>query len=238
MQRKVIPASTQKPDNTKSRPRSSLLSWLFNRQENNHASSSSATVDEARHTNNSHVPANLSEHYMKTSHSAPTTAPAHEGSNKYLLPIVVTESDSQIQIPNRRQSHLYTPFHNQFQDIDTNNTVIPDKRRSYYVSQLAPIPDASNSTSSLSRSASWQPSSSSSALSSPQQLHIPVVDNIPARRTSRNYSEDPEIQAKLDAILSSEKAYFLSHVLHNNDALTRNNPNMYRRSTTPSSRPL
>jgi hypothetical protein len=269
MQQKT--ASNQKPDSSrKPRQRSSLLSWIFNRHENNNDSPSSATINEASYkteTNNSYINPSLTD-YMRTSHSAPTTV--HGGSNKHLsispcrnvqetqtIPrteIVITgsiDNDSEIQIPNRRQSHLYTPFHNQFQDINNNEgveNVISDantKRRSFYGNQLSPIPDLSNSsTSSLSRSASWQPSSStasSATLLSPHQLQNSTMDSIPARRTSRNYSEDPEIQAKLNAILSSEKGYFLSHVLHNNnnsETLNNNNTNVYRRSTTPASRPL
>lgn len=287
MQRR--PAS-QKPNNCKSRQRSSLLSWVFNRHESNNDPSLSATIDEdGSNTETINNYNNAREYYMRSSLSAPTTAPLHREADKHIstdprrdvqqrqpisrTEIVVTNSiecnpdnninEPMIQIPNRRQSHLYTPFHDQFQGISRNNndaeSVISDassKRKSCYVSHLSPIPDQSNSTS-LSRSASWQPSSSSapsSALLSPHQLQNATIDNIPARRTSRNYSEDPEIQAKLDAILNSEKTYFMSHALHNtndyydnnntnnnnssNGALNKNNTNMYRRSTTPANRPL
>lgn len=108
-----------------------------------------------------------------------------------------------LEIPNRRQSHLYTPYHQQQQIVDTSDTVSLDtyqyKRRSY-------LPPSNNeSSSSLTRSATWQPSSSQQ-----QNTHNLKVDDIPTRRTSRNYSDNPEIQAKLNAVLNSDK---ISHII-------------------------
>ncbi|KAI8049427.1 uncharacterized protein B0P05DRAFT_332732 [Gilbertella persicaria] len=117
----------------------------------------------------------------------------------------------QVEIPNRRQSHLYTPFH------DSDEAYV-NKRRSFYSTQLSTIPDnATLSTSSLTRSATWQPSSHQTQ---------EQVDKIPARRTSKNYSEDPEVQAKLNAVLNSEKTYYLSYMIHQQDKKA-----LYRRST-------
>lgn len=39
------------------------------------------------------------------------------------------------------------------------------------------------------------------------------VSDIPARRTSRNYSGNPEIQAKMNALLNSDRATYISNLL-------------------------
>ncbi|KAF1807451.1 hypothetical protein V8B55DRAFT_1465853 [Mucor lusitanicus] len=178
----------------------------------------------------------------------------------------------QVQIPDRRQSHLYTLYLNK-EDQEGGSeeeatTLIDYRHKSYYQSQLSPAINVidvttSNSSTTLTRSATWQPSSTTSQMPPSNQYLSPhptpspppppvpphghaacpslttaqgTAENmIPARRTSRNYSEDPEIQAKLDALLQSEKATYLSHMIQNNNL---SNTNMYRRSTTPKSRKL
>ncbi|GAN02582.1 hypothetical protein MAM1_0024d02026 [Mucor ambiguus] len=172
----------------------------------------------------------------------------------------------QVRIPDRRQSHLYTLYMNkedQEGGSEEATTLIDYRHKSYYQSQLSPVINvidvASSSSTTLTRSATWQPSSTTSQIPPSNQYlspHSPpppvpphafaappslsaaqgTTENmIPARRTSRNYSEDPEIQAKLDALLQSEKATYLSHMIQNNNS---SNTNMYRRSTTPKSRKL
>ncbi|KAL9536669.1 hypothetical protein MBANPS3_012465, partial [Mucor bainieri] len=159
----------------------------------------------------------------------------------------------QVQIPDRRQSHLYTLYLNkedQEGGSDEATTLIDYRHKSYYQSQLSPainvIDVTSSSSTTLTRSATWQPSSSTSQMPPPNQYlspHSPpppvpphafvaspslstaqgTAENmIPARRTSRNYSEDPEIQAKLDALLQSEKATYLSHMIQNNNLSNTN----------------
>ncbi|CAO0789695.1 unnamed protein product [Mucor circinelloides] len=165
----------------------------------------------------------------------------------------------QVQIPDRRQSHLYTLYLNREAEEGSEEVtaLIDYRHKSYYQSQLSPainvIDVTSSNSTTLTRSATWQPSSSTSQIPpsnqflSPQLPPPPVPPHtfvasttqataenmIPARRTSRNYSEDPEIQAKLDALLQSEKAAYLSHMIQNSNL---SNTNMYRRSTTPKSR--
>ncbi|KAK4517393.1 uncharacterized protein ATC70_000728 [Mucor velutinosus] len=172
----------------------------------------------------------------------------------------------QVQIPDRRQSHLYTLYLNkedQEGESEEATTLIDYRHKSFYQSQLSPainvIDVTSSSSTTLTRSATWQPSSSTSQVPPSNQYLSPhpspppvpphafivspshptaqgTAENmIPARRTSRNYSEDPEIQAKLDALLQSEKATYLSHMIQNNNL---SNTNMYRRSTTPKGRNL
>lgn len=174
---------------------------------------------------------------------------------------VVKKGGEEIQIPDRRQSHLYTPFHDSntlHNDNNTTNYTYQNTRRSYYVSNLAPI-DTDISNSSLSRSATWQPSSSASSsvnnattTNNISLLNTPGNNNcqylgpqtdIPARRTSRNYANNPEIQAKLDAMFNSDRANLLSTVIHNYNVEqsptatnSNNNTIIYRRSTTPGSR--
>lgn len=165
----------------------------------------------------------------------------------------------QVQIPDRRQSHLYTLYLNREAEEGSEEVtaLIDYRHKSYYQSQLSPainvIDVSSSNSTTLTRSATWQPSSSTSQMPPPNQFLSPQLppppvpphtfvastaqatteNMIPARRTSRNYSEDPEIQAKLDALLQSEKAAYLSHMIQNSNL---SNTNMYRRSTTPKSR--
>lgn len=183
MERSVLKAPLKKPD----RPRSSFLSWLFN-------SSSSATQEEKSKPN------------LSYSTPIPTTQPALPPPP----PPAAAAACDNVEIPNRRQSHLYTPFHKE-----------DNKRRSYYSQQLSPT--ANISSSSLTRSATWQASTASN------HTQTQKVELIPDRRTSRNYADNPEIQAKLDAMLHSDKASYLTAVLQNGS-----NNNINRRSTTPS----
>ncbi|KAI8350148.1 hypothetical protein BD560DRAFT_439072 [Blakeslea trispora] len=133
----------------------------------------------------------------------------------------------QIEIPDRRQSQLYTIYHNPGQELQIN----VNKRRSFYACQPTEPDNAPStscsSSSSLTRSATWQPSSNNNTHSNnDNETHLQPADIIPARRTSRNYSEDPEIQAKLNAVLNSERTFHLSHILR------ENNPNRQIQTNT------
>ncbi|KAI9257585.1 hypothetical protein EDC94DRAFT_614894 [Helicostylum pulchrum] len=185
----------------KGRPKS-FLSWIFR---NNSVPVSDETDEEEESYNQVR-----DRHMMNTSFSSPTTY-THSS-------IEATSNRNDIEIPNRRQSHLYTPFHGN----------IPDdyKRRSCY---LAPL-DANISSSSLTRSATWQPSSTTTTTTNEHVLLD--ADIIPDRRTSRNYAANPEIQARLDAMLNSDRTTYLSTVLQRGGG--SGNSNVQRRSTTPS----
>jgi hypothetical protein len=214
----VNPASLKKTV----RPRSSFLSWIFN--------STSATSTEKNDNEEAEKVSNKLEvrerDLMNTSYSTPTAT----GSYTHLRNADTNKPSGDVEIPNRRQSHLYTPFHN---NIDQGTTPVVDniynKRRSYYTSSLSPL-DANISSASLTRSATWQPSTSASP-----NTQTPNVDIIPDRRTSRNYANNPEIQARLDAMLNSDKTSYLATVLHNG-APPSTNTNVNRRSTTPANR--
>lgn len=288
-QRKVASTDMKKS----ARPKSSILSRILHgntlatatRTIDSSTEESNNTDDDEytnKNDNNSNKLEILNrEHYlMTTSFSSPTTtigtytqlraeyntltqalSPEIQINNKNCDENIKANQD--IIIPSRRQSNLYTPYHdrNEFTSTSPISTLNTDyynsKRRSYY---LAPPTDASmsNNASSLSRSATWQPSSSLSASSNttaatiindiPREScdhdHITNADIIPARRTSRNYATNPEIQAKLDAMLKSDKAVFLSKTLAQHHHHTQNgesnqlsnndtNSNVRRRSTTP-----
>ncbi|CAO3634413.1 unnamed protein product [Mucor fragilis] len=285
---------------SKTRPKSTFLSWILN---NGAADSKSSSLSKDQNTNvpgehdsymasaenNSlsmrnqylNVKLEITDDANKTESYANT-----ENNYKRNNNISVTQKDKsaaiscapglsagyhrqqqqQVQIPDRRQSHLYTLYLNkedQEGGSEEATTLIDYRHKSYYQSQLSPainMVDATSSTSTtLTRSATWQPSSSTSQIPPSNQYlspHSPpppvpphafvaslspstaqgTAENmIPARRTSRNYSEDPEIQAKLDALLQNEKATYLSHMIQNNNL---SSTNMYRRSTTPKSRKL
>ncbi|KAI9363633.1 hypothetical protein BD770DRAFT_424587 [Pilaira anomala] len=181
---------------------------------------------------------------MNTSYSCSTVTTATNSSINSLQvatnhPMINHHSD--IEIPSRRQSHLYTPFHKNNKNTEPSEIILSDsselyQRRSYYSAQLTTntnTTDLNISTSSLTRSATWQPSGASpstvinNTLEHPDQsLH---ADCIPDRRTSRNYAANPEIQARLNAMLNSDRASYLSSVLQS----STNNTTVHRRSTTP-----
>lgn len=288
-QRKVIAP----PTTNKNRPKSSFLSWILNSSTDKSASShpSSAlttiipdeihnnrsnSIENSRLSKNQYINTKLElpDDVDKTQSYANTEYAYKRNINSVtkresttIIPCseaTAVASYQQVQIPDRRQSHLYAPFHDtekEEEEVEETTTLFDYKHRSYYTSQLSPtinvIDVTSSNSTTLTRSATWQPSSSSSQLPPSSQLLSPLPPSpsppplprhsylasptgaaenmIPARRTSRNYSEDPEIQAKLNAVLNSEKATYLSHVIQNNNL---SNTNMYRRSTTPKSRKL
>ncbi|KAG2202072.1 hypothetical protein INT47_006264 [Mucor saturninus] len=138
-----------------------------------------------------------------------------------------TTTVADIEIPNRRQSHLYTPFHQKTQGLEVPKEEEDlNKRRSYYLTQA----DNTHygSSASLTRSATWQPTTNNLHHTQNGQVEL-----IPDRRTSRNYANNPEIQARLDAMLQNDKTSYLSSVLQNHPPTSSA---MNRRSTTPSSR--
>ncbi|KAG2209895.1 hypothetical protein INT46_005176 [Mucor plumbeus] len=291
-QRKVITSSTA----NKNRPKSSFLSWFLNSSTDKNASPPSSTltaiIPDEIYNNRSNSIENSrfsnNNQYINTKLELPddidetkSYANTEYAYKRNINSVTIRESTTitpysqaaavvschQVQIPDRRQSHLYASFHDAEEEEEEEKekeeitTLFDYKHRSYYTSQLSPtiniIDVTSSNSTTLTRSATWQPSSSSSQLPPSPQFLSPLSPSsppppvprhnylasptgaaenmIPARRTSRNYSEDPEIQAKLNAVLNSEKATYLSHVIQNSNS---SNTNMYRRSTTPKSRKL
>ncbi|KAI9279890.1 hypothetical protein BY458DRAFT_545048 [Sporodiniella umbellata] len=114
-----------------------------------------------------------------------------------------SSKEADIKIPTRHQSRLYTPFHHDspVADIDNNQEY---KRRSCYSARLS----TNTSNASLTRSASWQPSSSHQQGSSHATLQ-----SIPDRRTSKNYTQDPDIQARLNELMKSEKTLKVTQMI-------------------------
>lgn len=222
--------------------RKSFFSWILN----NTSLVQDTTTDES--VKNKHdLEVKDQQHQlqlMNTSYSCPTTTAAtHSSINSLQVatnhPMINHHSD--IEIPSRRQSHLYTPFHKNNTNTEPSEIILSDsselyQRRSYYSAQLTTTTttttDLNISTSSLTRSATWQPSGASSTVNNNtlehqnQSFH---ADCIPDRRTSRNYAANPEIQARLNAMLNSDKASYLSSVLQS----STNNTTVHRRSTTP-----
>jgi hypothetical protein len=268
-QRKVYSANLKKSVRPKS-----FLSWIVNttsapattentnEEEANKNNTPTTNID---HNSNKLEIRDRDQYMMNNSLSTPTTIGSYtqlrsEYNNikSVNAPEIVIDNQScnEIKIPSRRQSHLYTQFHDSSNEYTSNNTNMINtdyynsKRRSYYTSNLAPI-DASISNSSLTRSATWQPSSSLSANNTANTANTPGnkqyitpinADSIPARRTSKNYANNPNIQAKLDAMLNSDRTFYLSNAIHQNnnsghiDSSSSNNSSMYRRSTTPGNR--
>jgi hypothetical protein len=274
-QRKIIPTNV-KP----ARPKSSLLSRILNtnsltsatsiEENNDHNIKNSNNND--NHDSNKLEIISRENYMMNNSFSTPTTIietytqlrseynnltqTYSTGSSPRIVVNKQTDEGSNsndIKIPNRRQSHLYTPYHdrNEFTSTDPATTLTAtdyynSKRRSYY---LAPPVDSSLSinNSSLTRSATWQPSTSQYAINNtPGNSNNQPITDIPARRASRNYANNPEIQAKLDAMLNSDKAFFLlktpAYNTSNNTSsveilpYNNNSNNVNRRSATPGNR--
>lgn len=143
--------------------------------------------------------------WMFTSHDASSSATKDDaettteyGSTKIELTVsdYTERSLHDFQIPNRRQSHLYNS-----DTVSLDNYQL--KRRSYLP------PSHNESSSSLTRSATWQPSTPKNTQINAHNDNL-NIDDIPTRRTSRNYSDNPEIQAKLNAVLNSDR---ISHMI-------------------------
>ncbi|KAG2236878.1 hypothetical protein BDF21DRAFT_413441 [Thamnidium elegans] len=201
------PSTTPK----KGRPKT-FLSWIF-RNNSVPVTDKPEEPDKTKLKNNNHLEIR-DRHMLNTSFSSPTTSGSYMHNS---TEATVSNYSSDIEIPDRRQSHLYTPFHDDMPD--------DYKRRSYYSAHLAPS-DTNRSSSSLTRSATWQPSTTTN-----DHTVLLDADIIPDRRTSRNYAANPEIQARLNAMLNSDRTAYLSTVLQSN----RGGPgNVHRRSTTPS----
>ncbi|CAO3606805.1 unnamed protein product [Mucor hiemalis] len=279
------------PHKKKERPKSAFLTWILNSTSATATTGRNKNDEDDKEDQTSSGNMEIRErdqYMMNSSFSTPTAVGSYTQLNYRQDPppstpihkvtytpikgpnIIIQQSQDcdmkkggeEIQIPNRRQSHLYTPFHEtNTLSGDNDNYTYNNTRRSYYVSNLAPI-DTDISNASLSRSATWQPSSSSNNATATTAinnnnialLNTPGNSNcqylgpqtdIPARRTSRNYANNPEIQAKLDAMFNSDRAHLLSTVIHNYnveqepvDTANNNNTIIYRRSTTPGNRLL
>jgi hypothetical protein len=163
------------------RPKSSFLTWIFGNSEENDRIPEEE--DQGKHIER--TPSN----YV-LSESPPV--PIHDISNK-----------SEIKIPTRHQSRLYTPDILSV-ELDTSNRQ-EYKRRSCYSARLSTA--YLQGSSSLTRSASWQPTSSN------HNTNNNVLDCIPDRRTSRNYAQDPDIQAKLNEMISSERTLKVTQLI-------------------------
>ncbi|KAI7904453.1 uncharacterized protein BX663DRAFT_505095 [Cokeromyces recurvatus] len=115
------------------------------------------------------------------------------------------ENKEIIHIPKRHQSYLYNPIIN----VDKMNYL---ERKAYCTNQASSFVDNSIITSSLlsTKTMASLPNASSTVShhqkNDNSQLQQPVLlpnknITIPTRRTSKNYSKDPEIQAKLNALI-------------------------------------
>ncbi|KAI8641715.1 hypothetical protein BD408DRAFT_417801 [Parasitella parasitica] len=245
-QRSVTASSTM----SRHRPKSGFLSWVLINNKNLPLPS----VSSAR---NSNLISSIDDHHLKakleipgdvdgvksyeyTEYACATNANC-DNSTTAIFSTETIANPQQIQTPGRRQSHLHnTSYESEKGREKKSTTLFEYNHKAYCAAQHSSshhaMDGSPNNSTSLARSATWQPSSSSL----PPPPPVPPHDNlfalstatenmIPTRRTSRNYSENPEIQAKLNAVLNSEKAVYLSSVIHNNTS-------MCRRSTTPKSR--
>ncbi|KAG1444645.1 hypothetical protein G6F56_010216 [Rhizopus delemar] len=181
------------------RPRSTIFSWIFGDNADKDSSKvEEEKTDEKKARNSLHL--NIS----------PPPLPSHDP--EPLIQKNPEDISSEIKIPARHQSRIYTPFHNETLFAEENDKNSQEyKRRSCYSARLS----TNIQSSSLTRSASWQPSSSSN--SNIDQRN--VLQCIPDRRTSRNYAQDPDIQAKLNEMIQSEKTLKVTQMIAHSQQL-------------------
>ncbi|CEP19020.1 hypothetical protein [Parasitella parasitica] len=233
-----------------------FLSWILT----NNKKLSPPFISSARHTNlikNSGLA--FDDHHLKAKVEVPDdidavksyectefacTTIANSVTEISTLTTVISSSETIANPqPDQQQSQLYTISHGREEEREEEPTTLFEyNHKAYSATQHSPsinvMDNKTSNSTSLTRSATWQPSSSSLPPPPPVPPHgtlFPLSsateDMIPTRRTSRNYSDNPEIQAKLSAVLNSQKTLYLSNMI-------QSNPNMYRRSTTPKSRKL
>ncbi|KAI8880375.1 hypothetical protein K501DRAFT_275627 [Backusella circina FSU 941] len=153
-----------------------------------------------------------------TPHLTQSTSLQTQNSSKIeLTSYIHDDSISDVEIPLRRQSRLYTPYHEELPPTPyglTNNRLSNQQIYGDY------------NNSQLTRSVSWNPQKQQEQQ---QEQPLPLRSNrpiriitdqdtrpdestykkIPDRRTSRNYANDPEAQARLNHLLSTERRFFV-----------------------------
>jgi hypothetical protein len=133
------------------------------------------------------------------SHSKPS-AEKTELDDDFNIP---NQPETKLEIPLRHQSRMYTPYHNSPSNSTLNNSSSNIIKRQSYNGK-----DNFNKSlySQLNRSASWQPQREKPTI---HESNNDILKEIPDRRTSRNYVNDPEAQAKLESLLNNERFLYV-----------------------------
>lgn len=199
------------------KPKPSFLSWIFHHNTDNEDSNKLETEDYEEETKErKHRPfiSVLPEHTDTQLSLSPSSVSFQECSFESRIPQYSAShngSSSEIKIPSRHQSRYYSQIYGNspLPSADAiNKTIQTDYKRRSCSARLSPNIDVNGS--SLTRSASWQPSSQNqSGNNDPKH----VLYSIPDRRTSRNYSQDPNIQAKLNEMLNNERTQLISQII-------------------------
>ncbi|ORE11531.1 hypothetical protein BCV72DRAFT_219689 [Rhizopus microsporus var. microsporus] len=199
------------------KPKPSFLSWIFHHNTDNEDSNKLETEDyeeETKERKHKLLISALPEHTDTQLSLSPSPVSFQECSFESRIPQYSAShngSSSEIKIPSRHQSRYYSQIYgnNPLPSADVvNKTIQTDYKRRSCSARLSPNIDVNGS--SLTRSASWQPSSQNqSGNNDPKH----VLYSIPDRRTSRNYSQDPNIQAKLNEMLNNERTQLISQII-------------------------
>jgi hypothetical protein len=190
----------------KDRIRSSIFSRIFNLSDNQSQDEDNETITEENILGEATQPLTQS------------TSLRTQNSNKIEINSYMhDDSISDIEIPLRRQSRLYTPYHE-------NPSPVPYGMANSRSSNQQIHGDYTNSQ--LTRSVSWNPQKlqdqhQDQPLPLPRNRPITMINHqdtrsnesvnkvIPDRRASRNYANDPEAQARLNHLLSTERRFFI-----------------------------
>ncbi|KAI8884969.1 hypothetical protein K501DRAFT_284550 [Backusella circina FSU 941] len=138
------------------------------------------------------------------SHSKPSAGKT-ELDDDFNIPL---QPDTKLEIPLRHQSRMYTPYHNPTPSSDANNASSNIIKRQSYNGKDSPN---KSFYSQLNRSASWQPQrqQQKEKITLNNESNNDILKEIPDRRTSRNYVNDPEAQAKLESLLNNERFFYI-----------------------------
>ncbi|KAI8992654.1 hypothetical protein BDB01DRAFT_832940 [Pilobolus umbonatus] len=165
----------------------------------------------------------------KASYSrSPVNIDMGEEDNNNNIRIPIRAASSSISSDNYRvlNSNMNRPANNNKETMSQNHLIVNLKRYSQQI-------PTDRSTPSLARATTWQPSTSkhldmsieptinnysdiTTRRSVSQDAYLDV-NSIPARRSSRNYTEDPHLQARLDKIRNTEMSLLATHALKRND---------------------
>jgi hypothetical protein len=192
MQKRKLFSSSTSNSNQGNSKRYSFLDWLFN--------SNSTDTKEMNISYHSKLQLSESDPLNKST-KANIISPDHKSAQK------TKQNKFTLTMP-QRYSRSCTPIYENDPREHASTDQHYDKRRSYRNDPRL----SSINTKEASIESPWKPLT---RLPSPPWIET----DIPTRRTSKNYNSNPEIEAKMNVLLNSDRASYLSHILQQRQQL-------------------